>query len=157
MKATDLIWVGFILLGSVLTGFGLRSLRADRAMLASGLRVPGVVARFRQDSVYSDVMVAGGTTTFPVLRFTTVEGDQVEGVSPVVSSRLKVFAGDQVTVLYNPRNPKRRPRIDTVPGRKVLWSSLGPQGAGLDDPLLIVAGLLIALPGVVLVGLKLWL
>jgi hypothetical protein len=59
MNANDLLWVGFTLLGSVLTAFGFRSLRADRAMLASGLRVPGVVARLRQDSVYSDVMVAG--------------------------------------------------------------------------------------------------
>jgi hypothetical protein len=95
--------------------------------------------------------------TFPVLRFTTVEGDEVESVSPLASSKLKVRPGDQVTVLYDPRNPKRRPRIDTVPGREVRWSSLGPQDAGLDDPLLIVAGLLLVLLGLVLAGLKLWL
>ena len=59
MNANDLIWIGFILLDSVVTAFGFRSLRADRTTLASGLRVPGVVARLRQDSVYSDVMVAG--------------------------------------------------------------------------------------------------
>jgi Protein of unknown function (DUF3592) len=157
MNATDLIWVGSILLGSAVVAFGLRSLRADRAMLASGPRVPGVVARLRQDAVYSDVMVAGGIVTFPVLRFTTVEGDEVESVSPVASSKLKVRPGDQVTVLYDPRNPKRRPRIDTVLGRKVTVWRFGPEGARLDDPALIPAGLLPLLLGVVLAGLKLWL
>jgi len=44
MNANDLIWIGFILLDSVVTAFGFRSLRADRTTLASGLRVPGVVA-----------------------------------------------------------------------------------------------------------------
>lgn len=60
-------------------------------------------------------------------------------------------------MLYDPRNPKRRPRIDTVPGQKVHWSAQGPQDARLHDPLLIVAGLLLVLLVVVLAGLKLWL
>jgi len=55
-------------------------------------------------------------------------------VSPVASSKLKVRPGDQVTVLYDQRDPKRRPRIDTVPGQKVHWSAQGPQDARLHDP-----------------------
>jgi hypothetical protein len=156
MEAADLIWIGFLTLGVILAAFGFRSLRADRAMLAGGMRVPGVVAHLREDESYSDGMVVGLTATFPVLRFTTVEGEEVESVSPVPSRKLKVGSGDQVTVLYDPRNPKRRPRIDTVPGRKVHWNSLGPQDTGLDDPLLIVAGLLLALLGLGMLGLRLW-
>jgi hypothetical protein len=151
----DLLWIGGMLNGVVVSAFGVRALRADRALFARGLRVPGVVAQLRiEEDLSNDWVIAPGET-YPVLRFTTLEGEKVESVTPVNIRKLNVRPGQPVTVLYDPQNPKRRPRIDTVAGRD-LWSGM-PRESKLDDPGLIKVGLIFVLIAALLgVGLKLW-
>jgi Protein of unknown function (DUF3592) len=150
----DLLWMGCTLLGLVVTAFGVRALRADRALLAHGLRVPGVVAQLRIEEDRSDGTTFAPGGTYPVLRFTTLEGDEVESVTPVQNSKLKVRLGQRVTVVYDPQNPKRRPRIDTVAGRG-LWFGM-PRDSKLDDPGVILLGLMSVLVGVGVGCVRLW-
>jgi hypothetical protein len=119
-----LIGAGTILLGA-------RQLSAARSLARYGIRVPGIVVRFRN---------VGGeySAPQPVVRFRTAVGQDVETTSRTGPRRWKISPGQAVTVTYDPRNPN-----NAVVGT-------GPSSAGCFGALATFVGSMFALGGVVL-------
>lgn len=111
-------------LGVALVIGGIHRYRTGRAFLASARRVPGMVIgihRVERTDTYE---------FFPVLRFRTLEGAEVETVGDTMSGSYELtrLKGTVVPVLYDPRNP-RTARMDTVSGRG-LAGSIGMAAVG---------------------------
>lgn len=116
------IFIGF---GVLLAGGGVHRYRRARAFLASAVRVPGVVVRTHP------VRSTDSFEYFPVLRFRTVEGVEVETVGQTNSGSFELMRmhGRPVGVYYDPADP-RVARLDTGSGR-ALSGSVGMVVAGL--------------------------
>jgi hypothetical protein len=97
---------------------GIHRYRTGRAFLESAHRVPGMVAGIHR------VETTDSYEFFPVLRFRTLEGAEVETVGQTRggSYELTRLKGTAVTVLYDPRNP-RTARMDTSSGRGLAGSA----------------------------------
>jgi hypothetical protein len=59
---------------------------------------------------------SGGQVCRPVLAFRTLDGREIQTATGVGSSRVIAQPGEQVRVIYDPRNPSRA-EIDTWAGR----------------------------------------
>ncbi|WP_149260857.1 DUF3592 domain-containing protein [Actinomadura sp. K4S16] len=103
---------------------GIQRYRSGREFMASAQRVPGVVAGIHR------VERSDSYEFFPVLRFRTMEGAEIETVGQTRggSFELNRLKGRPVAVLYDPRNP-REARMDTSSGR-ALSGSVGMVAAG---------------------------
>ncbi|MQA96850.1 MAG: DUF3592 domain-containing protein [Streptosporangiales bacterium] len=101
----------FVLFGLLFCWVGLRLALAGRRLRESGVRVPGVVVR----NQWSSGDGTGGTF-YPVMRFRTADGRDLEVRSEVGSNPAHVREGAQVTVVYDPAKPERA-RIDSMVGR----------------------------------------
>ncbi len=99
---------------------GMRSLRQARGFRARARRVTGVVTGIHADRR------DGQSTTYPVLRFRTLEGAEVETTSNVNEEPLYLTRarGAQVPVLYDPADP-RKACIDSPSGRGQVKSGYG--------------------------------
>lgn len=106
-----------LVLGIALTIGGIHRYRTGRAFLASAQRVPGMVAGIHR------VETTDSYEFFPVLRFRTLDGAEVETVGQTKggSYELTRLKGTAVAVLYDPRNP-RSARMDTSSGRGLAGS-----------------------------------
>ncbi|WP_055478141.1 DUF3592 domain-containing protein [Sphaerimonospora mesophila] len=104
-----------------------------RRFRARAVRVPGVITGLVRSSD------PDSPTCRPVFRFTTLEGHEVEVTSGFGEAH-PPQPGDRVTILYNPRKP-RKARIDTSgqTGSAMGWIVIG---LGL---LLVALGVLSAL------------
>lgn len=96
-------------------GFGIGGIhryRAGRSFLASAQRVPGIVVGTHR------VSRTDSYEYFPVLRFRTLDGADIETVGQMNSGshELLRLKGHRVDVLYDPRDP-RSARMDTSSGR----------------------------------------
>ncbi|MER7542494.1 DUF3592 domain-containing protein [Spirillospora sp. NPDC127506] len=113
-----------LLLGSALAAGGVHRYRASRAFLAAAHRVPGIVAGVHRTSTTDSYEY------FPVLRFRTLDGADIETVGETRAGSYELFRlkGYQVGVLYDPRDP-RKARMDTSSGR-ALAGSAGMVAAG---------------------------
>ena len=139
MEPLILVPVLFTLAGVVLASTGFRTLRAARRFHAVALRSPGVVTDLRYRSVGRNI---GSGTWFPVLRFNTADGRQIDteamyGRRPAAARR-----GDEVTVLYDPADPTRA----------ALEGKIGGSALGV---MLLVMGLLFATLGLMIGGIAL--
>ncbi|MFA1541288.1 DUF3592 domain-containing protein [Actinomadura monticuli] len=113
-----------LLLGPALGIGGVHRYRTSRAFLASAHRVPGIVAGVHRRSTTDSYEY------FPVLRFRTLDGVDVETVGQTRAGSYELFRlkGHQVEVLYDPRNP-RAARMNTSSGR-ALSGSVGMVAVG---------------------------
>ncbi|MEV4007338.1 DUF3592 domain-containing protein [Actinomadura sp. NPDC049753] len=103
--------------GAAFCAVGVHRYRAGRAFLSSAHRVAGVVAgihRVERTDTYE---------FFPVLRFRTLDGAEIETVGQTRggSFELTRLKGRQVAVFYDPRDP-RTARMDTSSGRGTAGS-----------------------------------
>jgi hypothetical protein len=99
---------------------GTRSLRQARGFRSRARRVFGTVA-----GIHADRM-GDRATTYPVLRFRTLDGVEIETTSNVNegSFYLTRMRGHQVPVLYDPEDP-RSACIDSRSGRGQVRSGVG--------------------------------
>ncbi|NKZ03924.1 DUF3592 domain-containing protein [Actinomadura latina] len=123
-----------LVLGSGAVVGGVHRFRAARKFLASAHRVPGLVVGSHR------VWSIDTHEYFPVLRFRTLDGVDIEtvGKTPAGSYELLRLKGRWVGVLYDPLRP-REARMDTSSGRG-LAGSLGLAAVGC---LFTVIGLVI--------------
>ena len=139
MEPLILVPVLFTLVGVVLASTGVRTLRAARRFQAVALRAPGVVTDLRYRSVGRNI---GSGTWFPVLRFDTADGRQIDTEAMYGRRPAPVRRGDEVTVLYDPADPTRA----ALEGRF---------GGGFLGVMLLVIGLLFATLGLMIGGIAL--
>lgn len=113
-----------LLLGPALGIGGVHRYRTSRTFLASAHRVPGIVAGVHRRSSLDSYEY------FPVLRFRTLDGTDIETVGQTSAGSYELFRlkGCQVDVLYDPQNP-RTARMDTSSGR-ALAGSVGMVAVG---------------------------
>lgn len=91
-------------------GYGIHR---DRRLNRTGERVPGTVVGLRWRSSSGP---DGGRACHPVLAFRTLDGRDIQAETRVGSSRVIAHPGEQVPVIYDPRNPARA-EINTRAGR----------------------------------------
>ncbi|WP_141578142.1 DUF3592 domain-containing protein [Actinomadura sp. WMMA1423] len=135
------VWVFVVVMvafGGASVFGGVHQYRTSRAFLARAHRVPGIVVgihRVPGDDSYDH---------FPVLRFRTLEGAEIETVaqSSGGSFELERLEGRPVAVLYDPRDP-RAARMDTRSGR-ALAASAGAVAVGCVFALVGIAVLIAA-------------
>ncbi len=97
-------------LGGLLFVFlGIRRLVGVRAFAARAAQAPGTVIGFNTRSVgrTSGSGDSGGPLDFPVVRYAPLGGPEIEFESPVGSRPRTHRAGQAVTVLYDPADPRR--------------------------------------------------
>lgn len=96
---------------AVAGGYGVH---LNRRLNRIGERVTGVVVGLRQKAAGTE----DGTAWHPVLAFRTLDGRDIQAVAGVGngSSRFVAQPGEQVPVIYDPRNPARA-EINTRAGR----------------------------------------
>ena len=116
-----LAFTGF---GAVFIAVGVHRYRVGRAFLASAHRVPGIVAGTHT------VETINSYEYFPVLRFRTIDGADIETVGQTTAGSLELtrLRGRQVEVLYDPRDP-REARMNTSSGR-ALTGAVGMVAGG---------------------------
>lgn len=97
---------GFAVIG------GLQSLRETRGILSRAERAPGILVRIHVEHF------DGGVHQYPVLRFRTVRGREIETTSSVTGTPTFLFQmrGQQVPVVYD-RDAPENARIDDAHGR----------------------------------------
>jgi hypothetical protein len=113
---------------------GTRTLREARGFRSRALRAPGMLVGIHSDR-HND-----HPTTYPVLRFRTIEGADVETTSNVNEGPfyLTRMRGRQVPVLYDPDDP-RKACIDSPSGRRQVRSGFGIIALGVFFLLLAAA------------------
>ncbi|WP_161627938.1 DUF3592 domain-containing protein [Microbispora catharanthi] len=96
---------------------GIHRFRSGRAFLASAHRVPGIVVGSHR------VWRTDSHEYFPILRFRTLDGAEIETVGQTRGGSFEIFnlTGRQVVVLYDPDDP-RKARMDTSSGRGLTGS-----------------------------------
>ena len=107
-------------LGMLAVFGGVRTLRQARAFKSRARRVSGILAGIHADR-HND-----RPTTYPVLRFRTLDGVEVETVSNVNEGPfyLTRMRGSPVPVLYDPQDPQKA-CIDSPSGRGQVRSGIG--------------------------------
>jgi Protein of unknown function (DUF3592) len=101
--------LGFAVVGALVALQGIRSLRASRAFEQVAQRADGELVDVR----YETVGPAGDSSrhSVPVVRFTLPDGRTVQTEARMGSGSGFHFKGSDVTVLYDPADP-RRARIE---------------------------------------------
>ncbi len=129
----------FVVVGLTFVVGGARTRRSSRQFLSVALRAPGTVTdlRFRRE-----MRGEGGGAWFPVLRFATAEGLQVDAEAIFGRMPAPARPGDVVTVLYDPANPTRA-------------ALEGHADGALTGTILIVLGWLLVPLGLGIVGILL--
>src|ERR1700751_4615392 len=90
-----------------------------RRLNRTGERVPGTVVDLRWRSRSSSGPDGGSfRVCHPVLAFRTLDGRDIQAETGVGSSRVIAQPGEQVPVIYDPRNPAKA-EINTRAGRPV--------------------------------------
>ena len=108
-----LLPVAFAVFGLLFVGIGAWTVQAARRFLRTAQRVPGVVTDLR----YSPGSADSSGIYYPVLRFTTRDGRQVDTTAMYGTNPPPARAGDQVTVLYDPQRPSRAALHGRLGGR----------------------------------------
>ena len=139
MVGSALFGLLFVGVGGFAIVAGVQSLRETRGILSRAERVPGILVRIHAE--HHD----GKTYQYPILRFRTVEGREIETTSTVTGTPYDLFQrrGQQVPVVYD-RDAPERARIDDTQGR----------GRG-NAAVFIALGTLFALIGVIYLVAKL--
>ena len=103
-----------VFVGLVLAAGGGYGARQGRRLTRTGQRVPGTVVSLAWK--HSSGSEGGSQVCHPVLAFRTLDGREIQTATGVGSSRVIAQPGEEVPVIYDPRNPSRA-EIDTWAGR----------------------------------------
>jgi hypothetical protein len=93
--------------GYFFLSLGLSAQARYRKTLASAERTEGVVIEMRRDHTLDDIF------DYPVVRFTTVEGRQVDFEASIRRNPPKHKVGDKVPVYYQRADPKQADIVGT--------------------------------------------
>lgn len=110
-----LVGIGFIVLGCMITIAGLAIVIHTAVFVLGASKAPGTVIEMERDAT-SD----GGSTYHPIFAFTDAAGILHTQRSSFGSSDFAFEAGEQITVVYDPKKPSRS-KINSF---QTLW--LGP-------------------------------
>ncbi|MQA96846.1 MAG: DUF3592 domain-containing protein [Streptosporangiales bacterium] len=102
----------FVLVGLGFVAMGRYLIRSANRLARVGVRVPGEVVGMR----VNETSEVGRGSYYPVLRFATADGRDVETASDIGTDPAPAREGDRVTVVYDPAEP-RTARIDSTLGR----------------------------------------
>ncbi len=94
--------VTFLLLGLTFIWLGMRTRSSSRRLGPTASRASGVVTELRYVARAGG---SGGGLYYPVLRFSTADGRQVDTLARYGRRPALVSVGEQVTVLYDPADP----------------------------------------------------
>jgi hypothetical protein len=108
-NSASLFGLVFAFVGGALALQGLRSARASRAFERIARRADGEVIDYRYETVGSPG--DGSRQSIPVVRFTLPDGRTVQTEARMGTGPGFNFKGREVTVLYDPEDP-RRARIE---------------------------------------------
>ncbi|MCW2880645.1 MAG: hypothetical protein JWQ95_4745 [Sphaerisporangium sp.] len=135
MSTSAWIVLGFGLAALVFGGIGTGLLMSTRDFRRIAQRVSGHVVRLRPSRGDN------GTVYYPTIRFTTLNGQQVEAEPNFGSNPPVAPVGGQVPVLYDPADPARM-RVDSFWGG---GTGIGAVFAGVGAVLLTVSIAVVAL------------
>ena len=110
---TTLVPLAFAVGGLLFVAIGARIVQSAHRFLRTAHRVPGVVTDLRCRTGSSD----SSGTWYPVLRFTTRDGRQVDTTAMYGTNPAPARTGERVTVLYDPQRPTRAALHGRVGGR----------------------------------------
>lgn len=130
----------FVLVGLGFVAMGRYLVRSASRLASVGVRVPGQVVGMRTGET-SDI---GRGSYYPILRFRTADGHDIETSSDIGTDPPPAREGDHVTVVYDPAEP-RTARIDSTLGRGsgIGWACIvGGTALALFAAYLGIAGLL---------------
>ena len=100
--------LGFLVVGLLLARVGFRAGRREEAFAASAARAPGVLTELRWRAVGRTTGASSSSrVAFPVVRFTTSDGREVEVETDQGRSPAPGEEGQALTVLYDPADPTR--------------------------------------------------
>lgn len=105
--------------GLLAGGFGLRHFLARRRR--RGVRTDGTIVDFRTrfgsssigsppmdpQGIATPISTGGGPAYYPIVEFTTADGQTVRATSPIGSNPRPGRVGDAAVVYYDPRDPQR--------------------------------------------------
>jgi hypothetical protein len=106
----------FAVIGTVFVVVGIRGIRSTRVFERIAARVPGMCVDLVLRHSGSASVGESHSTWHPILAFATLEGRQMTIESPWGGVPAPARRGQQVTVLYDPRQPARA-RVDGWIGR----------------------------------------
>jgi hypothetical protein len=112
--------------GLFLAVAGCRELLSLRSFRRRALRAPGLVVGLRRDGVPDE-----GAACYPIIRFTTLDGRQVEARARIGGNPPLCRPGRQVTVLYDPARPADISLSGPVGSGAVFFGILLCVGLGL--------------------------
>ncbi|MBO3747883.1 DUF3592 domain-containing protein [Streptosporangiaceae bacterium NEAU-GS5] len=116
--------VFFVAIGLVLALTGVRLLWGTKAFFRRAQRAAAVVTRLHEKVVRPSAGRRGREIRyFPLVRFTTMDGREVEAMSPIGVSPPQHQPGDAIDILYDPADPSAI-RIDTLISRGYLLSGI---------------------------------
>lgn len=110
----------FALLGTVFVVVGIRGIRSANAFEKLAARVPGLCVDVKLRHSGGGDIGESHSTWHPVLAFATLDGRQMTVESPWGGVPTPARPGQQVTVLYDPRQPARA-RVDGWIGRGTFF------------------------------------
>lgn len=99
--------LGLALGGLAFFIIGIGRLRSERAFACGATRASGMVVGFRRRSLRRSSSMHSSILDFPVVRYTTQTGQQIEFESPSATQPRVVREGQAVTVLYDPAAPQQ--------------------------------------------------
>ncbi|CAA9533157.1 MAG: hypothetical protein AVDCRST_MAG85-3857 [uncultured Solirubrobacteraceae bacterium] len=129
--------------GAIFFFVGLSGLRSTKRFAERAVQATGLVIAVNWERVGR--RPPRQLLAFPVLRFTTREGQPVEAQSPVGTRPPRAKEGEQVTVLYDPADPTQ-PRLGGTGTETVLYTVFMLLGGGLVLVGIVVFAGLQALP-----------
>lgn len=102
----------FVAVGLGFVAMGRYLIRSANRLASVGVRVPGEVIGMR----VNETSEVGRSSYYPILRFRTADGREMETSSDIGTDPPPAREGDHVTVIYDPAEP-RTARIDSTLGR----------------------------------------
>jgi hypothetical protein len=127
--------VVFLLVGASMAGLALSHGRRRKAFLAGSTRTTGTVVGARERPDPDSIL---GRTSFPTIRFRTIDGHEVEFESTVGSDAHVRPVGQEIAVRYR-RDAPHAAEIDSLPalwGPTLVFALLGSAFLGLGLGLL---------------------
>ncbi len=133
--------LGIALGGLAFFIIGIIRLRSERAFARGATQAAGVVVGFQRRKLRRSSNMHSSLLDFPVVRYITQTGQQIEFESPSATQPRVVREGQAVTVLYDPATPQQariasgclQYGLPTVPGRKSGVPRTTPVALGERD------------------------
>ncbi|PSJ43305.1 DUF3592 domain-containing protein [Allosphingosinicella deserti] len=121
-----LVPAGFVVAGIFFAVWGFRRRPIDESFVKSATRVSGVLTDVRWRSV--GVGAESSFIGFPVVRFTTTEGEVAEVETNQGRSPAPGRMGQAVTILYDPADPTRVLVEDFFGQGRIIFGCMGAFG-----------------------------